>query len=172
MKKGQRRTDNKKANKQRKHPRRRVVTPKGVKNKKSETPSLFGYLGTDDFLLGSLFLTGISIIMGGPEVIGRILRGVSSKIPRGTRCVCHSKCLLSETPLAECKGQNPSGCTNCNCYGLRDKPCVCNGACTCHATGPLGGVACPLDCPNQGSRFDGCHRCDCASQTTNDQNQN
>ena len=30
--------------------------------------------------------------------------------------------------------------------------------------GPLGGIPCPLDCPNNsqiGSRFGGCHACDC-----------
>lgn len=38
--------------------------------------------------------------------------------------------------------------------------------CICHTFGqvtPLGAPLCPPDCPTRGSRFDGCHACDCPS---------
>ena len=42
----------------------------------------------------------------------------------------------------------------------------CEGTCLCHHLGaPVGGVACPPECPNYGKRFDGCHKCDCATTT-------
>lgn len=164
MKKGQRRTDNKKAGKQRRHPRRHYVSPAGIrdgKRKKTAIPPLFGHLGSDDYLLGSLILTGLNILLGGPAGIGRIFRNVSNNIPHDEHCLCHSTCLLSTTPAKTCKGQNPSGCANCTCYGLRSEPCICDGKCLCHSGVQLAGIPCPADCPNQGKRFDGCHRCDC-----------
>ena len=42
--------------------------------------------------------------------------------------------------------------------------CVCKGACPCHTGIQLLGVPCPPDCPNVGTRFDGCHRCDCGNK--------
>jgi hypothetical protein len=37
--------------------------------------------------------------------------------------------------------------------------CACKGECFCHLG--FGGETCPRNCPNFGTRFDGCHRCDC-----------
>jgi hypothetical protein len=43
--------------------------------------------------------------------------------------------------------------------GLTD--CKCQGKCQCHSLGPLGGKSCPPTCKQLGTRFDGCHDCDC-----------
>lgn len=40
--------------------------------------------------------------------------------------------------------------------------CACHGECLCHSGVQIAAVPCPPDCPNAGTRFDGCHRCDCA----------
>jgi hypothetical protein len=46
--------------------------------------------------------------------------------------------------------------------GLKAPECAaCDGTCLCHHVGALGGVDCPMDCPNYGNHLDGCHRCDC-----------
>lgn len=39
--------------------------------------------------------------------------------------------------------------------------CICGGQCPCHTGVQLLAVPCPPNCPNIGTRFDGCHRCDC-----------
>lgn len=41
------------------------------------------------------------------------------------------------------------------------KNCACRGECLCHSGVQIAAVPCPSDCPNAGTRFDGCHRCDC-----------
>ena len=40
------------------------------------------------------------------------------------------------------------------------KACRCGGLCSCHAMGPSFGFPCPVECPNHGNHFDGCHQCD------------
>jgi hypothetical protein len=42
--------------------------------------------------------------------------------------------------------------------------CSCNGECLCHTGVQLCSVPCPPDCPSIGTRFDGCHRCDCGKK--------
>lgn len=44
------------------------------------------------------------------------------------------------------------------------KKCVCRGACLCHTGVQIAAVPCPPGCPNAGTRFDGCHRCDCSKK--------
>ena len=43
--------------------------------------------------------------------------------------------------------------------------CACGGECLCHCGIQIAAVPCPPDCPNIGTRFDGCHRCDCGKPT-------
>lgn len=47
---------------------------------------------------------------------------------------------------------------------LVEVECVCGGNCLCHTGMQIAGIPCPPDCKNSGNRFDGCHRCDCASE--------
>jgi hypothetical protein len=42
--------------------------------------------------------------------------------------------------------------------------CVCGGACLCHTGVQIAAVSCPPGCPSIGTRFDGCHRCDCGAK--------
>lgn len=44
-----------------------------------------------------------------------------------------------------------------------DSKCACKGTCACHTGIQIAAVPCPPGCPNAGTRFDGCHRCDCSS---------
>lgn len=38
---------------------------------------------------------------------------------KGKKCVCHGVCLKpGNARLTECKGEHPSGCWNCSCFGL------------------------------------------------------
>jgi hypothetical protein len=45
-------------------------------------------------------------------------------------------------------------------FVVRGCPCICH---TFGQVPPLGAPSCPPDCPTAGSRFDGCHACDCPS---------